>query len=205
MQLMNKDKELEDLMVSQKWEDREFYGSYLAQTYYFVYHSTKLLGLAYARMFKQDEAFESRFLEHLKEEQNHDLVALKDLKNLGFNLEDFEESSFTKSFWQTQYYYVQNEDPLILLGYILFLEEAAVDIVPSILDRVRNAHPKSFTFLKIHGEEDPLHVEKARIAINSLDKERQAKIWINYKQSYETFMALMNECSEQSYKTKIAG
>src|SRR5690606_24416532 len=73
------------------WTSRKVYGDWLAQTYYYVRHSTRLLAAAAAR-FPLDErgsALHYRFAAHIGEEKRHEQLALHDLQQLGFTLAEF--------------------------------------------------------------------------------------------------------------------
>ncbi len=179
--LRNFEKHMGDLngtAQSFPWNDRYAYGMYLAQTYYYVSHSTRLLALAASRMSQADSSFHRRFLEHAAEEKGHEALALKDLENLGFKLEEFPELPETRMFWQVQYFKIEHQDPLCLLGYIIALETIACEQCPRIKKIAEKCHgPKCVSFVRLHGEEDPDHVKKARDQILSLPAERIR--WIN--------------------------
>jgi hypothetical protein len=115
-----------------EWSDREFYANYLAQTYYFVSHSTRLLALAAARFSTKQNDLHLRFLEHAKEEKNHDLAVLSDLKHLGFSISQIPESPYTRSLYATQYYSIEHLRPELFFAYILVLEGVAVEVYPEI-------------------------------------------------------------------------
>ena len=117
--------QMTEAISSYPWQDPEAYALYLSQTYYYVLHSTRLLALSAAHMKVSDNTFHRRFLEHASEEKGHDLMALKDLEVLGFRLEDFPELPHTRMFWETQYYKIEHNDPLSLLGYVIALEALA--------------------------------------------------------------------------------
>ena len=59
------------------WENEDFYADYLAQTYYFVCHSTRLLGrsLSYFHVNDKDDLYK-RFKDHISEEDNHSTLLL---------------------------------------------------------------------------------------------------------------------------------
>lgn len=166
------------------WGDRRAYGMYLAQTYYYVCHSVRLLATAAGRMSIEDNAYHRRFLTHIREENGHEMMALKDLENLGYTLEDFPELPETRMFWETQYYKIEHLDPLSVMGYILALEAIACEQCPWITSELKKHYPKNpHTFMRVHGEEDPDHVTKALEQINSLPPERQKYVFANLEQT----------------------
>jgi hypothetical protein len=205
--LPNYDKYISALTKSSRsfpWEDAYAYGLYLAQTYYYVCHSTRLLAVAAGRMSHADVAFHRRFLEHAAEEKGHEMMALKDLQNLGFSLEDFPELSETRMFWETQYYKIEHCDPLSVMGYILVLEAIACQECPWIKGEVEKFHPaKCNTFVRVHGEEDPEHVAKVKAQILSLPKERLVWVEKNFDQSAAALTLLLESIKGQALQRKL--
>lgn len=174
------------------WQDRHAYGMYIAQTYYYVCHSTRLLAVAAGRMSQEDNSYHKRFLDHAAEEKGHEMMALKDLKNLGFTLEDFPELPETKMFWETQYYKIEHNDPLSLMGYIMALEAIACQECPWIKDQLVKHHKGNcHTFIRVHGEEDPDHVVKAQEQIDSLPASRLKWVQENFDQSSAAFILML--------------
>lgn len=201
------DKHCIDLFKNLNWSDKNIYAQYLAQTYYYVNHSERLLALCVGLFSNDDRKLQRRFIAHLGEESAHDQLLLNDLKNLGFNIKDLEELPSTKSFWETQYYKVEHCDPAQLLGYIYFLEAFAAEVVPETTKKLEALYGrKCTTFLRLHAEEDPDHVEKALAFIESLPLARQKEICINHIQSMQSFSHMMKEITLQvSQQYKEAG
>src|SRR4051794_23231768 len=82
------------------WGDRRAYADWLAQTYYYVHHSTRLLACAAAR-FPTDErgdGLHHRFGKHMSEEQKHEKLCVHDLKGLGTSVVDWPERHATRMF-----------------------------------------------------------------------------------------------------------
>ncbi|MBS1982527.1 MAG: iron-containing redox enzyme family protein [Bdellovibrionales bacterium] len=176
------------------------YGNYLAQTYYYVAHSTRLLALSAGLMGKNDEEHFRRFVKHIAEENAHDVMAEADLHDLGFTIEDFPELPFTRTFWESQYYKVEHEGPFALMGYILALEYFACTNLPPLLEKVEKLYGgKARRFIKVHAEEDPDHTEKAIKVIEALTPEQQAVVMVNLKQSAAVYAALTRACSDVSH------
>jgi len=186
------------------WEDKYAYGMYLAQTYYYVKHSTRLLAVAAGRMADHDLAYHRRFLEHAAEEKGHETIALKDLKNLGYTLEDFPELPETRMFWETQYYKVEHVDPLSLMGYILALEAIACQECPWIKSQLdKHYRPNCHTFIKVHGEDDPEHVTKARAQIEALSPERIRHVEGNFDQTAICFQSILEAICDKVQERKL--
>lgn len=60
------------LINSLPWADENFYSNYLAQTYYFVCHSTRLLARSISHFGVDRDMLYKRFVAHLKEENYHE-------------------------------------------------------------------------------------------------------------------------------------
>lgn len=183
------------------WEEKLAYAWFLSQTYYYVCHSTKLLHVAVGRMKQSDKKFYKRFVEHLTEENGHEMIALKDLKKLGFDIKDFPELPETRMFWESQYYKIEHNDPISLLGYIYALEAIASQVCPLIKKELEKYYPNDcHSFIKVHGEDDPEHVEKALDQIKELPAERLRWVQENFEQSTRSYVHMVNSIIEQSHK-----
>lgn len=194
-----------DSLRALSWDSVEVYADYLAQTYYYVNHSEKLLALAAALFNNEDRSLMRRFFKHLSEESAHDQLLINDMRKLGFNLESLPERSETKMFWEGQYFKIEHQDPAALLGYIYFLEDLASDICPELTKLLVSLYGiDSVRFLKLHGEEDPDHVEKAYQEILKLNPERQRLIALNYEQSALAYLQMIRAIAEAKAGLKSA-
>lgn len=171
------------------------YANFLAQTYYYVSHSTRLLAFA-AGMYKGDEEkLFRRYIKHISEEASHEILALKDLEELGFTIEQFHELPETKNLWEAQYYKVLHTDPTSFMGYILALEAFACNYFPGFLVKLQEAYgSKAVRFVKVHAEEDPDHVTKAYEFIESLSDNRKDEIAKNVLQTAKSYSYMLNAC-----------
>jgi pyrroloquinoline quinone (PQQ) biosynthesis protein C len=183
------------VMESLPWDNREFYANYLAQTFFYVRHSTRMLATSAGRLsYEAQQNLHIRFLKHLGEEAGHEKLALNDLKALGYNIEDFKELDATRFFYETQYYKIEHKDPLAIMGYILYLEVLAQFVCPPLTQKITQLYgKKTATFLLVHGEEDPHHVEEAQKLIASLPPQALTVITENLLQSSCAFNLMMNE------------
>lgn len=109
-------------MLEFPWEKRSAYAAFLAQTYYYTRHSTKLLSLAASRFSFEDYDLHRRFIAHTEEERGHEFMCEKDLSFLAYKATDFPELTITKAFYQRQYFLIEHLDPACFLGYVLALE-----------------------------------------------------------------------------------
>lgn len=178
------------------WTDRRAYGDWLAQTYYYVRHSTRLLACASAR-FSQDalgDALHYRFASHISEEKRHEQLALHDLKRLGLSLEEFHERHSTRLFFEPQYYKIEHEAPSALFGYILPLEAIGPACGKEVCAQVAAAFgPKCDSFLRVHAEEDVDHIEKALQLIGTVPEGERAFLLRNLEQTAYAYCAMLRD------------
>ncbi|MBY0414580.1 MAG: iron-containing redox enzyme family protein [Bdellovibrionales bacterium] len=186
---------LENSYDTLPWDNIDFYANYLAQTFYYVRHSTRLLATSAGRLsYENQQMLHLRFLKHLGEEANHERLALNDLKFLGYKIEDFKEMNSTRFFYEPQYFKIEHIDPLALMGYILYLEVLAQHICPPLSKKLTTLYgKKASTFLLVHGEEDPHHVEEAQKLLATLPPASIAIITENLLQSSEAFNMMFKE------------
>ena len=178
------------------WTDRVSYGDWLAQTYFYVRHSTRLLASAAARFdfSEHGDALHHRFGVHISEEKKHELLALHDIKAIGLTFEQFPERHSTRSFYEPQYYKVEHQDPLSLFGYILVLEGLGIVRGRWIAERVETAFGKACaTFVKVHAEDDPDHLDKAFKILEGVNQAQQDRIELNMHQTTFSYLALLAE------------
>lgn len=189
-------------MVDLPWEDKDFYISFLTQTYYFVRHSTRLLAVASGLAPLGEDSLHRRFAEHIAEEKGHDKMALGDLKRMGVT-ELASEHPATRNLYEGQYFKVEHQHPAALFGYILALEGIASLICPEIAPRVYQTHGlPSSTFLKLHVEEDPGHVEKAFQEIENLQGPTRALALDNMLQSLWSYSVFLSECEKNARQSQ---
>jgi uncharacterized ferritin-like protein (DUF455 family) len=184
------------------WKGKNTYANFLAQTFYFVSHSTRLLALAASRFPMEQDQFFKRFTAHIGEEKNHERIALTDLKHLGCQLEQFPEMPETRAFYEAQYYKIEHLGPTALLGYILFLEAIAVESGPRIYQKVVGVHgEKAAHFLKVHIEEDQSHVGQAIAVIEQVSPRERQIIQQNLVQSAALYHHMMIGLERKAQQT----
>jgi len=176
------------------WAQPRAYADWLAQTYYYVSHSTRLLAASAAR-FGHDELedrLHHRFAAHMAEEKRHELLALHDVKMVGFTLEDFPERSSTRMFYEPQYYKIEHQDPIALFGYILALEAMSATHGRWTLEQVLTHHGKSCArFLAVHAHDDEDHLAKAFEVLEKIPPDRQRAIETNLRQSTYAYLMML--------------
>jgi pyrroloquinoline quinone (PQQ) biosynthesis protein C len=153
--------ELGKKLVAYPWHDRDAYISWVAQTFYLVNHTSRLLCLSAARCNDgEDEELLKKTLWHLKEEWGHEEIARTDLRHLGLDIAEVPELAQTSLLYQANYYFIHQWGPYSILGYSLMLEGLAAakgHEVTAILTKLYG--PKACKFFKVHAEEDDGHVK----------------------------------------------
>lgn len=199
--------ESQQKITSMPWQDREFYGNFLAQTFYFTAQSTRLLARSISHFGIDRDDLYKRFIAHISEENYHERIALSDLKKLNIDTNELEEFTSTKAFYEIQYHKIDKSKGTSVLGYILYLEANAAFLPKTFIEKLTDAHGAgSCKFLKLHAEEDTEHVDDALKLINNLTNAEQKEIWDNFELTHQMYCAMLNECYEKSsYKTlKVA-
>jgi thiaminase len=178
------------------WEERRAYAGWLAQTYYYVCHSTRLLATAAAR-FPNDErgnALHHRFATHMSEEKKHELLALHDILALDERIDSFPEQPATRMFYECQYYKIEHQGPFSLFGYILPLEAIGPAQGKQMADKVTAAHgSRCASFVRLHADEDVGHLDKALAIVSTLDGIDKRRVEENMRQTTYGYVAML-EC-----------
>jgi len=188
--------QLDGAVLSFPWRNRAAYADWLAQTYFHVRHSTRLLAASAARFPHDDagNALHQRFSAHIGEEKSHELLAAHDIKALGLKLEDFPERYATRMFYEPQYYKIEHQDPCALFGYILQLEGITVSRGKWVLAHLDEAYGRSAgTFMRVHAEEDVDHLDRAIASLTGASERQRAFIEDNLCQSTAAYVALLSE------------
>lgn len=187
-------KKTHDLILGFPWEDAEAYGLWLAQTYYMVNHSTRLVALAAAYSDLGRNDLHARFVDHAKEERGHQQIALNDLKGIKQSIDDLPCLYPTASIYQIQYYWIEHRGVAGLFGYILFLECLATEFGPELYRRTSGEHGAGAAkFLKVHSEDDVDHTEKAFKLMESLSAEERALVAENMAVSGDLYRCMLTE------------
>ena len=119
----------------------------------------------------------SYFVRHIEEEQDHDVWALEDLHNAGFDPQAILDTMPAPEVAQlagAQYYWVLHHHPVMLLGYIMVLE--AYPPSASQVDDIRDnsgVPETAFKTLRMHGGLDPKHGVELDELLDSLPLTRR--------------------------------
>lgn len=187
--------ELSRVIQNVPWHNKAVYGAFLAQTYYYVNHSTRLLALAASRFKSSEEHIHRRFIKHATEEMSHEILALRDLKNLGLSLESYHEFPSTRAFYQTQYYMIEHVSPWSFWGYILMLEGLALTEGQWLFDEIKQHHgEKAGSFVKVHAIEDVGHMAEAERALTALPDNQRPLVIEQIANSCFYYCAMLEQC-----------
>lgn len=160
------------IILDYPWADKNCYGMWLAQTYYMVSHSTRLVALAGARCPIDRNDLHARFVDHSAEERGHEKVCISDIKAIGKNLTEFPKIPQSQAMFQVQYYWVEHVSPVSFFGYTYALEMLAAKFGPEVYRQVKSAHGENAAkFLKLHSDADTEHMAKADQMISKLNED----------------------------------
>ncbi len=176
------------------WEDLDAYCAWLAQQYFLVRHSSRLLALAISKI--EDGRIRNEYIQHLHGEHDHDVLLLNDLKSLGRSIGEFRELPSTRLLVHNQYYWLNHGTHDTLLGYAQYLEGVSIFIVPKVVERLEKAGVSALSFLKAHSESDELHYPEgfARMRRNGVDTENV--VVPNLEESHLMYTRMFSEIRE---------
>jgi hypothetical protein len=187
------------------WSDAKAYASWLVQTHTMVNHSTRLVALAGAYAQLDRNELHARFVDHSKEERGHQIVAVADLKSLGYELKDLPRLPQSEVMYQIQYYWIQHRGATSFFGYTLALESIASEYGKFIYDSVNKAHgAKASKFMKLHSEDDVEHIQKAYDQINKLNEKELELVAENLTLSSQLYRSMLTEVAGQKKMIKAA-
>ena len=193
-------KELE-AMLSYPWQDPAFYAAWLTQSYYYTSKSTRLLLMAAARCEMNQPQLHRRFATHAGEEKGHDLLAIRDVKDLGYSVEQIGEFPITTAFYATQFHKIQSEPVDSFMGWILPLEGVAIEFGAKIRAKVKEGKSQlPSRFLDVHVDEDPDHMVSAFKVVEGLPKEKHAGLLQNMELTKDLYLSMLDECQKRSSK-----
>jgi thiaminase len=187
------------------WEDQDAYASWLAQTYFFVRHTTSMICLSAAKFGPQNRQEHMHAIHHLAEERGHDQLLLNDLKHLGYEIKDFSEEPVTQLFYQNQYYMIEKEGPASHLGYALLLEAAAAQFGPALHDKICRRHGQpAGTFLEVHTKADQDHAKEGLDALLSMEPHHAQSAMKNLRQSALLYEIILGKSAAANSRKKAS-
>lgn len=180
--------------IEMDWKDKSLYADWLAQSYLYVRHATRVLASAAARCSMEQEPLHKKLLDGINEEKNHELLATRDLAHLKYNLKDFNEYPETSAYYQTLYYNIQADGPFALLGYFLPLEGLAAEGLNSVCDTIMSQYSeKGSSFMKVHCKLDLGHFEEGLNFLDTLSSDQLTIIERNMKLSTELYINMLRK------------
>lgn len=176
------------------WENRQFYENWLAQQFFLVQHTPRLL-CAYALRVPLDNRSDfSEIMHHLKEENGHDLWLLNDLEKMGTSPKNFKPLPSSQALIKSQYYQIQHDDPTSLCGYSQFLEYLSAVVAGELSSRVEKSFGKNTAvFLKGHASVDVEHSEDGWKMLARLNPEQNAKVIENLNMTAKLYLRMFDE------------
>lgn len=166
------------------WDNASAYADWLAQTYYFVRHTTTLMCLSAAGFGADRREKHYGLLGHLKDELGHDLLLLNDLKHLDRDISEFSELPETALFWQNQFYILQHHGPASHLGYSLCLEGVAARYCSTVYRQlIKHYGEKGAEFVNVHANVDVDHYAHGAAELVHLNEKEIASVQRNLEQS----------------------
>lgn len=175
-------KEADAFISSFPWEDTRAYAGWLAQQYFLVRHTTRLIALAISKC--EDSRVRDEYIGHLAGERGHDELLLKDLKALGYKIEDFAAFPATRLMIHNQYYWMNHVSPDSLFGYAQYLEGISIFTVPKVIGRLKAKGITALSFLQLHAESDEDHYPEGLERIRRIGPAAETLILPNLKESH---------------------
>ncbi len=191
-------------VLSLNWENPKVYGDFLAQVYFYVCHTTRILGAAGSRFPLHEQKLHLQCMRHAGEEKSHEQLSFLDLKTLGFKPTDFPELPATKALYRSAYYLIERESPMAIVGYAYFLEWLAVAAGLKLLEVVEPIYgQKAVKHLTVHAKEDPEHIVAVEEMIEKLPKECIPYLEEAVSTAAHQYERLLEEIQQRSASAKV--
>lgn len=166
-------KYMEGVCLELPWENKGAYADWLAQTYFYTRHATRVLAKAAYKCRIEEEPLHKIFLKGINEEKDHERMATSDISHVGLRLEHFKEYAETSAYYQTLYHLIDYNGPYALLGYFVTLEGLGAIGSDKLYDRIVNTHSEAAaSFVKVHARIDTRHFAEGIARLNSLNKQQ---------------------------------
>lgn len=184
---------MEAALKEMPWQTPEFYAEFLAQTYFYVRNATRVLAKAAYRCNHEEEGLHKKMLQGITEEKNHEIMAINDLREVGYRMEEMQELPSTTAYYQTLLAAIDYDGPYALLGYFVALEGLGAIGAGHVFDSTFAKWGKKGTqFLRVHTRVDQHHFTDGLEFIESLPMEKQLMIEKYVKSSTELYIGLLN-------------
>lgn len=175
------------------WNQSGVYCAWLANTHYYVTHSTRILALTSGALALESPLLAQRFISHTLEERGHELLLIKDLNAMSSNLKDNTIVPEMKFYlWSLYHWLSPGGSPLGVLGWVLSLEGLAAHMGPRAYEAASNSWGSDCcTFLKVHSQADQDHLEKALNVASQLSPHHLTTVadaMMAYAYQYQLFL-----------------
>lgn len=152
------------------YASKYLYAIYMIETYHYTFHNSRNQAAVATRNENMNINYMKFCLHHAEEEVGHELMALHDIKNLGFDIDKTnlpEPLNATKDLINYLYEIAHYGNPLARLGYSFWAERVYAYIKP-LLTLMRlgvGIKKNSMTFFNEHSDIDAKHAEEVDQAI----------------------------------------
>jgi len=160
---------------------KKLYVLYLIETFHYTKHNALNQALVGARRDLNDFSYQRFCFHHAEEEVGHQMMALKDINNLGYKLQ---ENDLPKPLPETTilisylYWVSKTGNPVQRLGYS-FWAESCYSYINHVLKKVKDdlaLSDKQMTFFIAHSEIDAGHAQEVeRILVKTCKSEDDFK------------------------------
>lgn len=185
------------------WQDEHSYAHWLGQSYYMTRHTTRLASYTASRIGFENEELHKHMLGHLREETGHEQLALNDVKNMDWSINQIPETWPTKLMISSQYHWI-SQSPYAHFGFIWVLESLASLRGQAILAKVKKRFPESCTFIEVHAEVDEGHAAQIFNEIKGFKPEEYAYVIETVEQTCRLYSHMLNEVSKFAKIPKAA-
>lgn len=196
---------MEKVCLELPWEDKRAYADWLAQTFFYVRHATRVLAKAAYKCRIEEEPLHKVFLRGINEEKDHERMATSDMSHLGFKLEQFHEYPETSAYYQTLYHLIDYNGPCALLGYFVTLEGLGAIGSDKLYERIITSHSESAaSFVKVHARIDARHFTEGIELLNSLNKPQLEIVKHGLDLSTELYCNMIRKVTAMAASKKLA-
>lgn len=150
------------------------YLAYLRETHHMVRHTPRMLALAAARCEDDKRRLRDWFLMEAQDENGHDLLCVKDIRNLGEDPDSVLRNGPGPGAWglvAQNYFMATYGNPAGILGVASVTEGLGAGVAAAMADQLVGKcgiPSQSVTFLKSHAGFDQKHVRDVEGAVNDL-------------------------------------
>ncbi len=197
--------EISDMYDLIPWEKREVYAQWLAQTYFYTRHATRIISWAAAKTPHTHEWVHLKLIKLIEEEKNHEELAHHDLRNLNFSLDEFSEFSSTTAYYSTLYHLIEHQNPLCIFGYFSILEGLALTAGVKLYQYVEKQYGKNTTsFLKVHCVADVKHFEEDISILAKFNEKELDVIERSVDLSISLYKTMIKELTEKDGAVQVS-